>query len=85
MYATGLSCICLPVYEKISGFINKQINIFFYTKACKKQYNDFMGIVFKKMCQDYMQDRRTLKQAPFLYQNKGRWWGSHPLKKEKKR
>ncbi|MBS6179713.1 MAG: hypothetical protein KH921_02800 [Erysipelotrichaceae bacterium] len=32
-----------------------------------------------------MQDRRTLKQASFLYQNIGRWWGSHPLKKEKKR
>lgn len=44
-----------------------------------------MGIVFEKICQEYMQDRRTLKQAPFLYQNKGRWWGSHPLKKEKKR
>lgn len=34
MYATGLSCICLPVYEKISGFINKQINIFLSIQLC---------------------------------------------------
>lgn len=56
-----------------------------YQKLVKNNINDFMGIVFEKICQEYMQDRRTLKQAPFLYQNKGRWWGSHPLKKEKKR
>lgn len=33
MYATGLSCICLPVYEKISGYINK-FNIFLSIKLC---------------------------------------------------
>lgn len=33
MYATGLSCICLPVYEKKSGYINK-FNIFLSIQLC---------------------------------------------------
>ena len=43
-----------------------------------------MGVVFEKMCQYYMQDRRTRKEAPFLYQNIGRWWGCNPLKKRRR-
>jgi len=31
-----------------------------------------------------MQDRRTRKEAPFLYQNIGRWWGCNPLKKRRR-
>ncbi|MCR0410196.1 ATP-binding protein [[Clostridium] innocuum] len=68
------------VYPSVSMIMQYNGDLI-YQKFVKNNINDFMGTVFERMCQEYMQDRRTLKEAPFLYQNIGRWWGSNPSKK----
>lgn len=52
-----------------------------YDCFVKPNLNEFMGTVFERMSLEYMEDRRTLETAPFIYQNIGRWWGSNPVKK----
>ena len=45
-----------------------------YEQAVKKYYPDYMGLVFEKMCQEYL--RRYAKDLPFLLSTVGQWWGT---------
>lgn len=68
------------VYPSIS-MIMQYAGDLLYDQFVHDQLNSFMGIVFERMCLEYMQDRRTLMNAPFFYQQIGRWWGSDPVSK----
>lgn len=52
-----------------------------YDHYVEPKLNEFMGYVFERMSIEYMQDRRTLLTAPFIYQRIGKWWGNNPLKR----
>ena len=45
-----------------------------YEQAVKHFYPDYMGLVFEKMCQEYL--LRYAKDLPILLSNVGQWWGT---------
>ena len=45
-----------------------------YEQAAKKYYPDYMGLVFEKMCQEYL--IRYAKNLPILLNSVGQWWGT---------
>ena len=45
-----------------------------YEQAVKKYYPDYMGLVFEKMCQEYLM--RYAQNLPILLANVGQWWGT---------
>ncbi|MDO4352148.1 MAG: ATP-binding protein [Clostridia bacterium] len=45
-----------------------------YEQAVKKFYPDYMGLVFEKMCREYLM--RYAKKLPFLLSEVGQWWGT---------
>ena len=44
-----------------------------YEKSVKSQLNDYMGLVFEKMCQAYL--LRYAENLPFELSRIGQWWG----------
>lgn len=51
-----------------------------YTQAVKRYFSDYMGLVFEKMCQEYL--LRYADNLPILLSEVGQWWGADP--KERK-
>lgn len=45
-----------------------------YEHAVKKYYPDYMGLIFEKMCQDYL--LRYAENLPILLSGIGQWWGT---------
>lgn len=52
-----------------------------YEKAVKQQISDYMGLVFEKMCQEYL--LKYAEDLPIMLSEIGQWWGTDSrLKKE---
>ena len=47
-----------------------------YEQAVKRFYPDYMGLVFEKMCRDYLM--RYAQGLPFVPGEVGQWWGTDP-------
>lgn len=45
-----------------------------YGQAIKRYYSDYMGLIFEKMCQEYL--LRYAENVPFLLSDVGQWWGT---------
>ena len=45
-----------------------------YEAAIKKKYSDYMGLVFEKMCQEYL--IRYAENLPIPLSTVGQWWGT---------
>lgn len=45
-----------------------------YEQAVKKYYPDYMGLIFEKMCREYL--NRYAKDLPILLSEIGQWWGT---------
>lgn len=45
-----------------------------YGQAIKRYYSDYMGLIFEKMCQEYL--LRYAENLPFLLSDVGQWWGT---------
>ena len=45
-----------------------------YEPAAKHFYSDYMGLVFEKMCQEYL--KRYAADLPILLGDVGQWWGT---------
>lgn len=45
-----------------------------YIRAIKQHYPDYMGLVFEKMCREYL--LRYAENLPFLLADVGQWWGT---------
>lgn len=58
-----------------SGRIEKN-----YTETVKKHLPDYMGLIFEKMCQDYL--LYYAKNLPIALGDVGQWWGTDPAKKK---
>ena len=52
-----------------------------YESFVKPQLNDYMGLVFERICYEYCYLPEVLTFAPFFYQKLGRWWGNNPVKR----
>lgn len=51
-----------------------------YDKSVKAYFSDFMGIIFEKMCQDYLV--YYVDDLPINLNEIGQWWGTDPKKKK---
>lgn len=47
-----------------------------YELAVKRYYPEYMGLIFEKMCQEYL--RRYVTDLPILLSDIGQWWGTDP-------
>ena len=47
-----------------------------YDQAVKRFYPDYMGLVFEKMCQEYL--LRYADNLPVVLKEVGQWWGTDP-------
>jgi len=48
-------------------------------RRIEPDYNDYMGIVFEKICQEYLSAKNAAGELPILFTSIGRWWGSDPV------
>ena len=47
-----------------------------YDRAVKAYYPDYMGLIFEKMCREYL--FRYAQDLPFPLREVGQWWGTDP-------
>jgi hypothetical protein len=55
-----------------------------YDNEIEEDLNRFMGLVFEKMCAEYLGNLNISHQGkplPFKIRQLGRWWGSNPVTK----
>lgn len=45
-----------------------------YEQSIKRCYSDYMGLIFEKMCQEYL--LRYAQNLPILLNEVGQWWGT---------
>jgi hypothetical protein len=45
-------------------------------------YSNYMGVVFEKICREYLERENANGRLPILFTSLGRWWGTDPVKKE---
>lgn len=48
-----------------------------WEKRIKPDYCSYMGLVFEKICMDYLNSRNARGELPILYTTIGRWWGTN--------
>lgn len=51
-----------------------------YEPAIKRYFSDYMGLVFEKICQEYL--LRYAQNLPVLLREVGQWWGTDPIKRK---
>ena len=49
-----------------------------WAKRIEPDYNNYMGLVFEKVCTDYLSARNARGELPILFTSIGRWWGTNP-------
>ena len=50
-----------------------------WLKRIEPDYNNYMGLVFEKVCKDYLNMKNAKGELPLLYTSIGRWWGTNPV------
>lgn len=53
-----------------------------WAKRIAPDYNRYMGLVFEKVCRDYLLERNAKGDLPILFTKVGRWWGTDPTSKK---
>ena len=49
-----------------------------WEKRIEPNYSSYMGLVFEKICSDYLTAQNANGNLPFLFTSIGRWWGTNP-------
>lgn len=49
-----------------------------WLKRIEPDYNGYMGLVFEKVCADYLCAKNAKGELPILFTSIGRWWGTNP-------
>ena len=49
-----------------------------WMKRIEPDYNSYMGLVFEKVCSDYLSIKNAKGELPILFTSIGRWWGTNP-------
>lgn len=54
-----------------------------WARRIEPDFNNYMGLVFEKVCRDYLLRKNSQGLLPILFTEIGRWWGTNPkLKRE---
>lgn len=48
-----------------------------WEKKVSPDYSNYMGLVFEKICRDYLSSENAKGNLPFLFTAIGRWWGTN--------
>jgi len=48
-----------------------------WAKRIEPDYNSYMGLVFEKVCADYLSAKNANGELPILFTSVGRWWGTN--------
>ncbi|MBP3542980.1 MAG: ATP-binding protein [Lachnospiraceae bacterium] len=49
-----------------------------WLKRIEPDYSQYMGLVFEKVCSDYLSVKNANGELPILFTSIGRWWGTNP-------
>lgn len=49
-----------------------------WLKRIKPDYDNYMGLVFERVCRDYLCAKNAKGELPILFTSIGRWWGTNP-------
>jgi hypothetical protein len=47
-----------------------------WSRRVEPDYSDYMGLVFEKVCREYLLRKNSEGALPILFMNIGRWWGT---------
>lgn len=50
-----------------------------YKRRIEPDYDRYMGVVFERVCRDYLLARNAAGDLPILFSSIGRWWGTDPV------
>lgn len=50
-----------------------------WSKRIEPDYSSYMGLVFEKVCMDYLSVKNAKGELPILFTSVGRWWGTNPV------
>lgn len=50
-----------------------------WMKRIEPDYSNYMGLVFEKVCMDYLIAQNVKGELPILFTSIGRWWGTNPV------
>ncbi len=53
-----------------------------YEKKIKPDYIQYMGLVFERICKEFMEKENVSGTLPILFSSIGRWWGTDVKKKK---
>lgn len=53
-----------------------------YDKRVKPDYNHYMGLVFERICKEFLEEKNIDGELPILFSSIGRWWGADPVQKK---
>ncbi len=53
-----------------------------YDKRVKPDYNHYMGLVFERICKEFLEEKNIDDELPILFSSIGRWWGADPVQKK---
>lgn len=49
-----------------------------WKKKIEPGYSEYMGIVFERVCREYLMEQNSKGALPILFTSIGRWWGTDP-------
>lgn len=53
-----------------------------YEKKIKPDYNHYMGLVFERICKEFLEKKNIGGELPILFSSIGRWWGTDSVQKQ---
>ncbi len=53
-----------------------------WKKRIEPTYSDYMGVVFEKVCEDYLLNQNATMNLPILFTSIGRWWRTNPVDRQ---
>ena len=53
-----------------------------WQRKIRDDYSNYMGLVFERVCRDYLLYQNSLGRLPILFTEIGRWWGANSRSKE---
>ncbi len=52
------------------------------SKRVLPNYSAYMGLVFERVCEDYLLHKNAIGELPILFTSIGRWWGTNPTTRQ---
>lgn len=64
------------MYEEPLLLLRQEVQEPVWLKKIAPTYNDYMGVVFERVCKEYLLAKNRKGELPILFTDIGRWWGT---------